>query len=102
MRLSDDSSGFPDVPSRRLTAGRLSWTAVFSVTEIWATIVVITQIRVTGVDAAALALVISGVVLAIWSEWQEMRILLCRSNRSPGSTPCTCERSRNFPRVGIK
>ena len=65
MRLSDDSCDSPDVPSRRVITGRLSWTAIFSVTEIWAVLVVITQIRVAGVDAAALALVISGMVLTM-------------------------------------
>jgi len=102
MRLSDDSCDSPDVPSRRVITGRLSWTAVFSVTEIWAVLVVITQIRVAGVDAAALALVISGMVLTMLSEWREMRVLLCRSNRSHGSIPCTCGQSRNSPGVGIK
>jgi len=87
MRPSDDShSGLANL-SRRVIAGRLAWPILFSVTEIWAVVVVLTQIRVDGVDAAALALVIAGVVLAIWSEWRESRELVCRSHRAHGSTP---------------
>jgi hypothetical protein len=87
MRPSNDShSGLANL-SRRVIAGCLAWPILFSVTEIWAVVIVLTQIRVDGVDAAALALVIAGVVLAIWSEWRENRELVCRSHRAHGSTP---------------
>jgi hypothetical protein len=53
------------------------------VTEICAVLVVLTQIRVAGIQAAALALVLSGVLLAMWSQWQDMSSLIRRyDNRS--------------------
>lgn len=71
MSQPKNSSSDPANLSRRKIIGRLAWPILFSVTEIWAVVIVITQIRVDGVDAAALALVVAGVVLAIWSEWRE-------------------------------
>jgi hypothetical protein len=90
MRSSYDSSNGLANLSRRVSAGRLAWPILFSVTEIWAVVVVLTQIRVDGVDAAALALLVAGVVLAIWSEWRESRELVCRSHPSHCSTPPAC------------
>jgi len=87
MRPSHDSSNDPAKLSRRVIAGRLAWPTLFSVTEIWAVVVVLTQIRVDGVDAAALALVVAGVALAIWSEWRESHERACQSDRPHGSTP---------------
>ncbi|MGH3927748.1 MAG: hypothetical protein ACRDTT_33610 [Pseudonocardiaceae bacterium] len=84
----DDSSGYPDQLSGRVIVGRLAWATLFSVTEVWAVLVVLTQIRVAGVQAAALAFVVAGVVLVTWSEWQEMRSLLRRyNNRLLGAAP---------------
>lgn len=87
MRSLDDYSGHPDQLSGRVVVGRLAWWTLFSVTEVWAVLVVLTQIRVTGIQAAALAFIVAGVVLVMWSEWQEVRSLLRRyNNRSQGST----------------
>jgi hypothetical protein len=84
MSLFNDSSSDPANLSRRVIAGRLAWPVLFSVIEIWAIVVVITQIRADGVDAAALAIVVTGVVLTIWSEWQESRELVRRYRQSRG------------------
>lgn len=89
MRSYDSSNGLANL-SRRVITGRLAWPTLFSVTEIWAIVVVLTQIRVDGVDAAALALLVAGVVLAIWSEWQECRESARRSHPSHNSTPPVC------------
>jgi len=69
-------------------AGRLVWPMIFSVIEMCAVIVVLTQIRVSGVEAAALAFVLAGVAMAMRSEWQEIRTILGLRNRTHGSTPC--------------
>jgi len=90
MRPSNDSSSGVAKLSRRVIAGRLAWPLLFSVTETWAVLVVLTQIRADGVDAAALALVTAGVVVAIWSECQESRELVRQSHRSHGSAPRAC------------
>jgi hypothetical protein len=67
-------------------AGRLAGPLLFGVTEVWAVFVVLTQIRVSGVQAAALALVVSGVLVAMSSEWHEVRSQLRRDSRqSPES-----------------
>ena len=83
MRSFQDFSGYSDQRTRRETAGRLAWPALFSVIEIWAVIVVLTQIRVPAVQAAALAFVLSGALMAIWPEWQKMRSTIWGPHRPP-------------------
>lgn len=87
MRQCDDFSGYPDKPSGWVIARRLAWPTLFSVAEVWAVIVVLTQIRVAGVQAAALAIVVSGVVLVMWSEWYDMREILRWCNNRPWTRP---------------
>jgi hypothetical protein len=82
MKTSDGSTGF----SRRAVAGHLAWPTLFGVTEVWAFLVVLTQVRVAGLPAAALAFVLAGVVVRTWSEWQEIHAFLTRSARTHGST----------------
>lgn len=81
MRSFQDLSGYSDQLSRRQTAGRLAWSVLFSVIEASAIIIVLTQIRVPDVQAAALAFVLSGALLAIWPEWQKICSLLCPGMR---------------------
>ncbi|GAA0642606.1 hypothetical protein GCM10010174_76570 [Kutzneria viridogrisea] len=52
---------------------RVVWTALFSAVQLWAIVVLLTQLHVDGVVAVALAAVISGAVLAALSGWQEVR-----------------------------
>ena len=59
--------------TRQRSASTLTWTVTFTVVQAWAVIVVLTQLRADGVTKAALALVLSGTVIAIISAWQEVR-----------------------------
>lgn len=81
MRHFDDSSGYADKLSTWAIADRLAWPALFCAAEIWAVIVVLTEIRVRGVQAAALAFVLASVVLVVWSEIYGM----CGTLRRPSS-----------------
>lgn len=92
MRLLDDPSVSSDLRSPRVAAGGLAWPMLFSVTETWAVLVVLTQLRVTGVQDAALALVVSGAMLAIWSEWK----VFCSLSRA------LSKRSRDRHRVLVR
>ena len=83
MRSFQDFSGYRDRLSRRETLGLLAWSVLFSVIETWAVIVVLTQIRLPAVQAAALAFVLSGALLAMWPEWQKMRSVIWGPHRSP-------------------
>jgi hypothetical protein len=58
---------------RQRSVSTLTWTVTFTVVQAWAVIVVLTQLRADGVTKAALALVLSGTVIAIISAWQEVR-----------------------------
>jgi hypothetical protein len=82
MRSFQDFSSYPGQRSRRETAGQLACAVLFSVIEIWAVVVVLTQVRVPDVQAAALAFVLSGALMATWPEWQKIRSIL-RSVRQP-------------------
>lgn len=57
---------------RRGVSTLLTSTVAFTVIQAWAVIVVLTQLRADGVTRAALALVLSGAVVAIISAWQEV------------------------------
>lgn len=84
MRQRNNSSG---KPSGRVMAGRLVWPALFSISEVWAVIVVLTQIRVADVPAAALAFVVAGVVLVVWSELRDMCEILGGCHSRPWDMP---------------
>lgn len=88
MRVSGDSAGFSAKPRRRVVLGRLAGPALFIVTEVWAFVELVTQVRVAGMQAAALALVLSGVLLKMWSEWQEIRARPSPPVRAQSSAPC--------------
>lgn len=81
MRSFQDLSGHSDRLARRETASGLAWSVLFSVIEISAVVIVLAQIRVPAVQAAALAFVLSGALLAIWPEWQKICSLLCPAAR---------------------
>jgi len=52
---------------------RVVLTAVFTAVQIWAAMVLLTQVHVEGVAAVALAVVMSAGVLAVIYGWQEVR-----------------------------
>lgn len=60
---------------------RVVLTALFSAVLLWAIVVLLTQAHVEGVVAVALAVVMSGAVIAAVSAWQEVRTL-SRSERA--------------------
>lgn len=60
---------------------------MFCVAEVCAVIVVLTQIRVAGVQAAALAIVVAGAVPVMWSELYDMREIFRRCDNRPQATP---------------
>lgn len=94
MRSLQDFFSYSEQPPRRKAAGRLAWPVLFTLTEVCAVIVVLTQIRVPAVQAAALAFVLSGLLVALWSEWQGTRFLIGRHDNPPhASAPGgTCQR----------
>ncbi|GAA1335900.1 hypothetical protein [Saccharothrix algeriensis] len=57
---------------RRLTE-RLACTLVFTAVQLWAAAVIVTQLKTSGVVALAVALVVSGGLLAVHDAWQEVR-----------------------------
>lgn len=62
--------------------GKVVLTALFTAVELWAIVVLLTQLHVGGVVAVALAAVMSGAVLAAVYGWQEVR---AQSRRSTGA-----------------
>jgi hypothetical protein len=53
--------------------GRVVLTAVFTAVQLWAAVVLLTQLHVEGVVAVALAVVMAAAVLAVIYGWQEVR-----------------------------
>jgi predicted PurR-regulated permease PerM len=65
---------------------RVVLTAVFTAVQLWAVVVLLTQVHVGGVAAVALAAVMAAAVLAVIYGWQEVRTL---SRRQTGDDELT-------------
>ncbi|WP_309116620.1 hypothetical protein [Saccharothrix sp.] len=59
--------------SRRRFTERLACTLVFTAVQLWAAAVIVTQLDTNGVVALAVALVLSGALVAVHDAWQSVR-----------------------------
>ncbi|WP_433263761.1 hypothetical protein ACQPZF_33135 [Actinosynnema sp. CS-041913] len=59
--------------SRRRFTERLACTLVFTVVQLWAAAVIVTQLETSGIVALAVALVLSGGLVAVHDAWREVR-----------------------------
>lgn len=59
--------------SRRRFTERLACTLVFTAVQLWAAAVIVTQLDTNGLVALAVALVLSGALVAVYDAWQTVR-----------------------------
>ncbi|MEV0681323.1 hypothetical protein AB0I60_32870 [Actinosynnema sp. NPDC050436] len=59
--------------SRRKFTERLACTLVFTVVQLWAAAVILTQLDTTGPIALAVALVLTGGLVAVHDAWRDVR-----------------------------
>ncbi|MFI9817162.1 hypothetical protein [Saccharothrix variisporea] len=59
--------------SRRRFTERLACTLVFTAVQLWAAAVIVTQLDANGLVAPAVALVLSGALVAVYDAWQSVR-----------------------------
>ncbi len=59
--------------SRRRFTERLACTLVFTVIQLWAAAVIISQLETTGIVALAVALVLAGGLVAVHDAWRVVR-----------------------------
>ncbi|MBW4720128.1 hypothetical protein [Saccharothrix obliqua] len=59
--------------SRRRLTERLACTLVFTVVQLWAAAVIVTQLETTALVAAAVALVLAGGLVAVHDAWRGVR-----------------------------
>ncbi|WP_199438993.1 hypothetical protein [Umezawaea beigongshangensis] len=70
-RYSDSRSEL--VRAQRRYTERVAVTIVFTTVQAWATIAVVTQLRIGGVLAVATALVLSASLVAVADSWRDVR-----------------------------
>lgn len=62
-------------------SSRLVLTLVFTAVQLWALVVVVGRIEVSGVLQVALALALGGTVLAVFNAWEELLVSRQRDSR---------------------
>ncbi|GAA3840363.1 hypothetical protein GCM10022243_03400 [Saccharothrix violaceirubra] len=61
------------VKARRRLTERIACTVVFTVIQLWSTVVIVTRFEADGVVSLAVALVLAGGLFAVLDAWREVR-----------------------------